>query len=567
MPRRDPVEPSEYAMGPRYTRRHDVPPGATGDPIADPGADRSAGPNAGGGTAQVRALLSVANRDGISGFARELKDLGVELFATDGTREHLAADGVDVASVSDLTSVPPLVGGQVRTFHPAIYAGILARRDRPEQLEQLDEHGLGLIDLVVVNVKPFAPEVGRGHIGIDEAIEMIDIAGAALLGAAARNAAGVTAVCDPDHYPAVLAEMRTLGQVSADTRYRLAADAFSAVAAYYAEIAAYLNQISGNAYPQRLAMVLEKVSDLPYGENPHQRAAFYRETTHRSGTLADAKQLSGAPPTFNNLLDLDAAYRIAADYTAPTVAITKHTDPVGIASSEELVEAYRRALETDPVASFGGIVGVNRELDGATAREIAANSYEAVIAPGFSESARGILRVKAGLELLEVPASPTEGLRDYGIANLDFKRVGGGLLVEALDRVDLDRGQLQVVTRRHPTLGELTDLLFAWRAVSHVRSNAIVLARNAATIGIGAAQASRNTSVDIALRRAGDRAKLAVMAADAYFPFPDGIQIAANAGVTAIIQPGGSIRDEMAIEVADRHHLAMVFTGRRHFRH
>jgi phosphoribosylaminoimidazolecarboxamide formyltransferase/IMP cyclohydrolase len=313
--------------------------------------------------------------------------------------------------------------------------------------------------------------------------------------------------------------------------------------------------------------VLEKVADLPYGENPHQRAAFYRETTHRTGSLADAAQIQGAQPTFNNLLDLDVAYRIAADYTAPTVVIAKHTDPVGIASAEELVEAYRRALDTDAVSSFGGIVGVNRELDGETAREIAANSYEAVAAPGFSEAALEILRDKQGLELLDVPPTPPDGMRDYGIANLDFKRVGGGLLVEAIDALDIDRGQLQVVTRRHPTLGELTDLLFAWRAVRHVRSNAIVLARNGATVGIGAAQASRNTSVDIALRRAGARAKLAVMASDAYFPFPDGIQIAANAGVTAIIQPGGSIRDEMAIEVADRHHLAMVFTGVRHFRH
>jgi phosphoribosylaminoimidazolecarboxamide formyltransferase/IMP cyclohydrolase len=515
----------------------------------------------------VRALLSVASREGLSGFARDLQHLGVELYATDGTREHLAADGIEAASVSDLTAVPPLVGGQVRTFHPAIYAGILARRDVPEQLEQLAEHGIGLLDLVVVNVKPFAPEVGRGHIGIDEAIEMIDVAGAALLGAAARNAAGVTAVCRPEHYPLVLEEMRTLGQVSADTRYRLAADAFSTVAAYFAEIAAYLNQMSGNAFPERLALVLEKVADLPYGENPHQRAAFYRETTHRSGSLADAAQLHGSPPTFNNLLDLDAAYRIAADYTTPTVVIAKHTDPVGVATADELVEAYRKALDTDPVSSFGGIVGVNRELDGATAREIAANSYEAVVAPGFSQAALGILRTKPGLELLAVPASPIEGMRDYGIANLDFKRVGGGLLVEALDAVDLDRGQLQVVTKRHPTLGELTDLLFAWRAVRHVRSNAIVLVRNAATVGIGAAQASRNVAVDIALRRAGARAKLSVMASDAYFPFPDGIQIAANAGITAIIQPGGSIRDEMAIEVADRHHLAMVFTGKRHFRH
>lgn len=515
----------------------------------------------------MRALLSVANRDGISAFARELLALGVEIHATDGTREHLAADGIEVGSIADLTDVPPLVGGQVKTFHPAIYAGILARRDIPEQLDELTRHGIGPIDLVVVNVKPFAPEVGRRHIGVDEAIELIDVGGAALLGAAARNAAGVTAVCGPVHYPVVLEELRAMGQVSAETRHRLAADAFGAIAAYHAEIAAYLNQISGNTFPGRLAMVLEKVTDLRYGENPHQAAAFYRETTHRSGSLADAAQLQGAPPTFNNLLDLDTAYRIASDYTTPTVVIAKHTDPVGLASADELVEAYRKALDTDPVSSFGGIVGVNRELDGPTAREIAANSYEAVVAPGFSEAALGILRGKPGLELLAVPPSPTEGMRDYGIASLDFKRVGGGLLVEGIDRVDLDRGRLQVVTKRHPTLGELTDLLFAWRAVRHVRSNAIVLARNTATVGIGAAQASRTTSVEIALRRAGDRAKLAVMASDAYFPFPDGIAHAAGAGVTAIIQPGGSIRDEMAIEVADRHHLAMVFTGRRHFRH
>jgi phosphoribosylaminoimidazolecarboxamide formyltransferase/IMP cyclohydrolase len=515
----------------------------------------------------VRALLSVANRDGITVLARDLRSLDVEVFATDGTREHLAADGIDVGSVSDLTNVPPLVGGQVKTFHPAIYAGILARRDVPAQLAELTEHGIGLIDIVVVNVKPFAPEVGARLVGIDEAIEMIDIGGAALLGAAARNSAGVAAVASTRHYGQLIRELRSYGGVSAEFRQILAADAFGAVAAYYAEIAAYLNQVGGKMFPQRLAMVLEKVEDLRYGENPHQQAAFYRETTHRSGTLADGTQLQGGAPSFNNLLDLDAAYRIAKDYTSPTVAIAKHTDPVGLASHDELVEAYRHALETDPVASFGGIVAVNRELDGATAREIAANSYEAVIAPGFSEAALGILRGKSGLELLAVPPDPTEGLRDYGIASLDFKRVAGGLLVETLDELGLDKGQLLVVTKRRPTLEELTDMLFAWRAVRHVRSNAIVLARGAATVGIGAAQASRQTSVEIALRRAGDRAKLAVMASDAYFPFPDGIQAAANAGVTAIIQPGGSIRDEMAIEVADRHHLAMVFTGRRHFRH
>ena len=515
----------------------------------------------------MRALLSVANREGIAALARELRSLDVEMFATDGTREFLAGEGIDVRSVNDLTNGGPTLGGQVKTFHHAVYAGILARRDVQEQMDDLKTQGLAPIDLVVVNVKPFAPSVGAKLVGIDEAIEMIDVGGAALLGAAARNAAGVAAASDPSHYERILAELRELGQVSAETRAQLAAEAFSTVGAFHAEIAAYLNQISGNVFPKRLALVLEKVDDLRYGENPHQRAAFYRETTHRSGTLADASQLQGGRPSFNNLLDLDSAYLIARDYTAPTVTIVKHTDPVGLASHDELVEAYRHALETDPVASFGGIVGVNRELDGATAREIAANSYEAVVAPSFSDSAIGILKQKAGLELLAVPPDPTDGMRDYGIANLDFKRVAGGLLVEDLDDLGLDRGQLQVVTRRRPTLEELTDLLFAWRAVRHVSSNAIILARNAATVGIGAGQASRLVSVEIALRRAGDRAKTAVMASDAYFPFPDGIQAAANAGVTAIIQPGGSIRDEMAIELADRHHMAMVFTGRRHFRH
>ncbi len=515
----------------------------------------------------MRALLSVANRDGVSALARELISLGVEIYATDGTREHLASDGIEVGAVSELTAVPPLVGGQVKTFHPAVYAGILARRDVPAQLEELAEHGIGLLDIVVVNVKPFAPQVGAHMVALNEAIEMIDVGGAALLGAAARNYAGVAAVADPAHYGRLVRELRELGSVSAELRQQLAAEAFGTVAAYYAEIAAYLNQVSGTTFPSRLAMVLEKVEDLRYGENPHQRAAFYRETTHRSGRLADAKQLQGSLPSFNNLLDLDAAYRMAMDFTAPTVAIAKHTDPVGMASNDELVEAYRKALETDSVAAFGGIVGVNRELDGATAREIAANSYEAVVAPSYSHAALGILRSKAGLEILAVPPDPSDGLRDYGIANLDFKRVGGGLLVETQDSLGIDAGQLQVVTRRRPTLEELTDLLFAWRTVRHVRSNAIVLARHAATVGIGAAQASRQVSVEIALRRAGDRARMSVMASDAYFPFPDGIAVAAQAGVTAIIQPGGSIRDEMAIEAADRHHMAMVFTGRRHFRH
>jgi phosphoribosylaminoimidazolecarboxamide formyltransferase/IMP cyclohydrolase len=355
----------------------------------------------------VRALLSVANREGIAALARDLLALEVEVFATDGTRDHLAADGIDVGAVSDLTGMPPLIGGQVKTFHPAIYAGILARRDVEAQMAELASQGIGPIDIVVVNVAPFAPAVGAQLVGLEEAIEMIDVGGAALLGAAARNGAGVAAVGSPEHYPKLIAEIRRHHAVSAELRAKLAADAFGIVAAYYAEIAAYLNLISNTTFPNRLAVVLEKVDDLRYGENPHQRAAFYRETTHRSGTLADATQLRGDRPSFNNYLDLDTAYRIARDFTTPTVAIVKHTDPVGVATSDELVEAYRHALETDAVSAFGGIVGVNRELDGATAREIAANSYEAVVAPAYSQAALGILKPKAGLEILAVPPDPT----------------------------------------------------------------------------------------------------------------------------------------------------------------
>ena len=515
----------------------------------------------------MRALLSVANCDGVSALARDLASMDVELYATDGTRDHLLADGIEVLPVTALTNLPPLVGGLVRTFHPAVYAGILARRDRPDEIAELAQHGIGLLDIVVVNVTPFAPQVGERRVPLAEALEMIDVGGTALLAAAARNHAGVAAVSSPSSYQAVVADIRERGSVSAELRQRLAAEAFATVAAHHAEVAAYLNQVTGATFPPHVSIILEKVADLPYGENPHQRAAFYRETTHRDGTLADAVQLQGRPPTFNDLLDLDAAWLIARDFGAPTAVVVRHTDPVGIASDDGLPEAYRRALETDPAAGYGAIVGLNRQLDGVTAGLIAAGTFEAVVAPGYDDAALAALAERPDLEVLRVPPNPAHGLRDYGIAALDFKRIGGGLLVETLDHTTLDRGQLRVVTQRRPTLEELTDLMFAWRAAAHVRSNAIVLARDLAAVGIGAAQVNRQVAVEVALRRAGERARMAVMASDAYFPFPDAIAHAAIAGVTAIIQPGGSRRDEMAIEVADRHHLAMVFTGRRHFRH
>ncbi len=515
----------------------------------------------------MRALLSVADRDGIAELARDLAAHGVELFATDGTRTALAEAGVEVQSVSSLTNSQPLAGGQVKTFYPQIYAGILTRRSAPDELDELAEQGIGLLDLVVVNVKPFAPQIGERPVPLHEAIELIDVGGTALITAAARNYAAVAAVSAPRHYAQLVSELRELGSVSAEFRQRLAADALADVAAYFAEVASYLNHIAGTQFPDRLAVVLEKVRDLSYGENPQQDAAFYRETTHRSGSLADAVQLQGDLPTFNDLLDLDAAYRIATDFTAPSCCIVKQGNPTGLASNDRLPEAYQKALEGDPVSAFGAVVALNREVDSETAAAMAGNAYEAIVAPSFSAPAREILAEKQSLALLAVPGAPTEGLRDYGIAKLDFHRIDGGLLVETRDLSELDRSMLKVVTKRRPTLEELTDLLFAWRAVRHVTSNAVLLAHNGALVGVGAGQASRLTAVEIALHKAADRATMSVLASDAYFPFADAIQLAAERGVTAIIQPGGSVRDEMAIEVADRHHMAMVFTGRRHYRH
>jgi phosphoribosylaminoimidazolecarboxamide formyltransferase/IMP cyclohydrolase len=515
----------------------------------------------------VRALLSVADRAGIADLARELVDQGIEVYATEGTRAVLSEAGVQVMAVAELTDMPGLIGEHVKTFHPEIYAGILARRHRAEDTASLAEHGIGAIDIVVVSIRPFAPQVGRGVVAIDEAVEMIDVGGLSLLGAAARNFGGVAAVCDPADYPVLIGDIRAHGAVSADVRQRLASKAFATLAAYHGEIAAYLDHIGGTRFPEQLSIVLRKERDLPYGENPQQRAAFYRETTHRSRSLADAEHIQGPEPTFNDLIDLDAAYRMASDFAAPTCAITKQRDPVGLASHDDGREAYQRALAGDPVTAYGAVVAFNREIDEAIARELVLTPFEGVAATGYSEGARAVLSGRPELAALKVPAPPTDGLPDYGIAELDFHRIEGGLLVETRDALDIDHAQLNVVTRRRPTLDELTDLMFAWRAVRHVTSLAVVVARGAQLVGVGAGQSSRLTATEIALHRAADRAPRAVLASDAYFPFGDAIALAAERGVSAVIQPGGSIRDEMAIEIADRHHLAMVFTGRRHFRH
>ncbi len=455
----------------------------------------------------------------------------------------------------------------IKTYHPQIYAGILARRHVPEDMAGLEERGFEAFDIVVVSIRPFAPQVGRRVVALDEAVEMIDVGGLSLLAAAARNFGGVAAVCDPADYPTLVEEVREHGAVSADLRQHLAAKAFAALASYQGEVAAYLHHIGGERFPEQLSVVLRKERDLPYGENPQQRAAFYRETTHTAASLADAEQVQGPQPTFNDLIDLDAAYRMAADFAAPTCAIAKQRTPVGLASHDEGREAYRRALAGDPVTAYGAVVAFNREVDEAIARELVLNPFEGVAAPAFSEGAVAILASRPELAALKVPAPPRAGPSDYGIAELDFHRIEGGLLVETKDTLDIDHSQLNVVTRRRPTLDELTDLMFAWRAVRHVTSLAVVVAKGAQLVGIGAGQPSRLSATEIALHRASDRAQRAVLASDAYFPFGDAIALAAERGVSAVIQPGGSVRDEMAIEIADRHHLAMVFTGRRHFRH
>jgi phosphoribosylaminoimidazolecarboxamide formyltransferase/IMP cyclohydrolase len=515
----------------------------------------------------LRALLSVSDREGIVELARGLADAGADIFATDGTRAHLTDAGLaDVRPVSELTETNEILGGRVKTLHPKIFAGLLARRDQPDHLAQLAEQGIEQIDLVVVNLYPFAQTVRDPATSLDQALEQVDIGGVALLRAAAKNFPGVAAVSSPTQYASVLRDIKTLGSVSPETRQKLAAEAFALTAAYDAQIASYLNATSGNVFPTRLTMVVEKKADLRYGENPHQLGAFYTDPAHAGGSISAAHQIAGKDLSFNNLLDLDAAWTIASDFKTPAVTIVKHGNPCGLASVVDLAEAFRLALEGDSVSAYGGVIGANRTIDEPTARAIRPGFFEAIVAPGYTPEALEILRTKRGFEIIEVPPADSE-MDELGIGRFDFKRIGGGLLVQTFDEMEEDRDKLQPVTQRRPTLEELTDLLFAWRAVRHVKSNAVVLAKKHSMVGMGAGQPSRVVSVEVALRKAGERAPLSVMASDAYFPFPDGIQIAAQAGVTAIIQPGGSIRDEMAIEVADRHHMAMVFTGRRHFKH
>jgi phosphoribosylaminoimidazolecarboxamide formyltransferase/IMP cyclohydrolase len=517
----------------------------------------------------MRAIVSVYDKTGIVDFARGLNELGIEFYSTGGTEELLRGAGVSVRPIEEATGFAEILGGRVKTLHPAIHAGILARRDEPEHVAELERLGIAPVDLVVVNLYPFAATVADPDVTLDAALEHIDIGGPTLLRGAAKNYPSVVVVCDPSDYNEVLEGLRRPGGVSPDMRRRLAAKAFQHTASYDTHVAEYLRP-HDDIFPEQMTLALRKLMPLRYGENPHQLAAFYADASVRPlpHGIVHGEQLHGKQLSFNNTYDLDALWQIVTDFTAPTVAIVKHGNPCGLAAGDNLAEAYRRALACDPQAAFGGAVGTNRVVDAELAAEIAKVFFEDLIAPGYTDEALEILQKKRDLRIVasggiasERPGGPQTAF------DLDYKRIVGGFLVQTRDALPESALTRDVVTERHPTLEELTSLLFAWRAVKHVRSNAIVLAKKLALVGVGAGQMSRVDSVDLACRKAGDRAAGAVMASDAFFPFPDGIERAAEAGVTAVIQPGGSIRDGEAIKAANRHHLAMIFTHQRHFLH
>ncbi len=508
----------------------------------------------------MRALVSVSDKTGVVDFARGLHQLGVEIYSTGGTKKALQEAGVSCRSVEELTNFPEILDGRVKTLHPGVHAGILARRDVPSHLSQLAEKGMVTIDLVVVNLYPFVQTIAREGTTLKQALENIDIGGPTMIRAAAKNFSHVIVVVDPQDYQPLLEQLRK-GEIGMEERKKLAEKAFQHVASYDTAIASYLRP-EDEKFPPEMTIALRKLQDLSYGENPHQQAAFYIEeaVTEKQG-IARATQLSGRELSFNNILDLDAALNAAQDFSLPTIAIIKHTNPCGLACHEDLAEAYRRALAGDPVSAFGGIVASNSPLDLATAQEIDKTHFDVIIAPGYEDEALKLLKRKRDLRIIEVGAAAKPAS-----TALDFRRVGGGFLAQTADFIAEDLS-LRPVTKRQPTAEEERDLIFAWRAARHVKSNAIVLAKDLALLGMGAGQPSRVVSVEIALKKAGERAKGSVLGSDAFFPFADGVELAARGGVTAIIQPGGSVRDEEAIAVANKHNIAMVFTGRRHFRH
>jgi phosphoribosylaminoimidazolecarboxamide formyltransferase/IMP cyclohydrolase len=509
-----------------------------------------------------RALLSVYDKTGLDVFARGLADLGVALVASGGTAAYLEELGLEVERVESLTDSPEMLGGRVKTLHPRIHAAILARRDRDDDVTTLEEHGIRPFDLVCVNLYPFAQAIAKRDVTEAEAVEMIDIGGPSMLRGAAKNFAHVAPICRPDRYGFVLDELRAHGELSIETRRELAAEAFAATAAYEATIASWFAR--RDTFPETLVVPMRKVTDLAYGENPHQRAAYYAEPGARRHLLSRVTQLHGKELSFNNLNDLNGARLVAREFSLPTCVIVKHANPCGVAVSRTIEDAYERALASDPVSAYGGIVVLTEAVTAALARRLAEQFIEVLFAPGYDEEALAILKEKPSTRILL-----DEERRAGSSEERHYKRVIGGLLVQDSDWEIDERNGWDVVCGS-PTDAQWGDLVFAWRVCKHVSSNAIVLAKELATIGIGAGQMSRVDAVRIAIEKArehGHDLRGAVLASDAYFPFPDGPQLALDAGVTAVVEPGGSIRDAEVVAAAEASGAAMTFTHRRHFRH
>lgn len=508
-----------------------------------------------------RALISVSNKEGIIPFAKQLAELGVDIISTGGTKRALEEAGVPVISISDVTGFPEILDGRVKTLHPAIHGGILAVRSDERHQAALEEHGIRPIDLVVVNLYPFQQTIAKPDVTLAEAIENIDIGGPTMVRAAAKNYADVAIVVDPADYPMVIEELKTTGSIQAKTRQQLAAKAFRHTAAYDAMIAEYLTGLTGEEYPETLTVTYTKKQSLRYGENPHQSAAFYAKPLGAAFSIAKAAQLHGKELSYNNINDANAAINLIREFQEPAAAAIKHMNPCGVGVGATLLEAFTKAYEADPVSIFGGIVAVNREVDKETAERMHDIFLEIVIAPSFSDEALAILTKKKNIRLLTLDFAAPD------VKEKTLVSVNGGLLVQEADKYTLEDAEWNVVTKREPTEAEREQLRFAWKVVKHVKSNAIVLAKNGMTVGVGAGQMNRVGAANIAIEQAGEQAVGAVLASDAFFPMDDTVEAAAKAGITAIIQPGGSIRDADSIRKADEYGMAMVFTGVRHFKH
>ncbi|WP_010678032.1 bifunctional phosphoribosylaminoimidazolecarboxamide formyltransferase/IMP cyclohydrolase [Bacillus timonensis] len=508
-----------------------------------------------------RALVSVSDKQGLVPFVKGLIENGVEVISTGGTKRTLEEAGLSVIGISEVTGFPEIMDGRVKTLHPNIHGGLLAVRENEEHVKQLQEHNITPIDLVVVNLYPFQQTIANPDVQFADAIENIDIGGPSMLRSAAKNHKYVTVVVDPQDYATVLAEIAEKGEVTAETKLRLGAKVFRHTAAYDAVIAEFLTRAAGEESPESLTVTYEKKQDLRYGENPHQKAAFYKKPLGTVLSIASATQLHGKELSYNNINDADAALQIVKEFKEPAAVAVKHMNPCGVGVGASLEEAYQKAFEADSTSIFGGIIAVNREVDAQTAHKMREIFLEIIIAPSFSKEAFEILSSKKNLRLLTVDFSDDEKVEKKLVS------VRGGLLVQDEDSYSLDNATISIPTKREPTEQEWADLKLGWKVVKHVKSNAIVLTKDDMTIGIGAGQMNRVGSANIAINQAGEKAKGSALASDAFFPMGDTVEAAAKAGITAIIQPGGSIRDEESIQKADEYGIAMVFTGVRHFKH